>query len=749
MRNHSPHVVVMHPGGLGDLVLLSELIASLKTAHPEGRVTLLCREEFTSIVDCYAVPPDALVGLPFQPYDFAERGDELAALLPPIMARFNGRPVTLIVDAALRPSRLSESLAAALHPGDAVRCGPGSVPQYRNIEIPGETHERERYRMLAEALEITPVRAFPWSLLGASKESAVDWLRGRGLAPGKFLVCAPFGAASTPVKRWPMESFNEALHRFFRESQWPVLLMGDSGEDEGLSRLELLLFDVPTSRFAGRPEDLPLAAAILSMAGAYLSNDSGLMHLAQAFEVPGAAIYGGGGEWPAYAPWARGSAGLCHPLPCFGCAWDCFLGHGLCVESIPVAKVCEALSEVSRAPGQSPRSVIVETVSEPLLGLVADANARYREAQQDRSSRQEVIVELDRARRSWVGRERELLDRLAETERAAAERLSLLEEVHVEASRRLDMIHQVTAEAEARGQTAERLAAALGRSEASRLELERALPPKEQREGSHWIATGADAEYFASARLLIASWWEHNRSLPFFFCDFGLTPEQREEASAWPVIVAPAPTALAGAPPRRAKAGLAQYLDAAGVQWKSVTWVDADAVMLRPLPSLDEIADGYDLVCDVSPLPIAANFTAPGLDPSDAYFESGFWTATSRRLIAAVDRMAESLPAGSRFREADALTAAIYATKARVRTTCGGIWHVRGAALDAVAVDGDWVGYAGQQAYVLHANRRFVVAENGQRILNRDVLRAVQARFEERYRVMLIEWQEKARAAAL
>ena len=107
------------------------------------------------------------------------------------------------------------------------------------------------------------------------------------------------------------------------------------------------------------------------------------------------------------------------------------------------------------------------------------------------------------------------------------------------------------------------------------------------------------------------------------------------------------------------------------------------------------------------------------------------------------------MPCGQ-FREGDALTAAIYATRARVRTPCGKIWHVRGAtSLDTVAVNGDWVGYAGQQAYVLHANRRFVVGENGEKVLNRDVLRAIQIRLEKSYEASLGEWQEAARASAL
>ena len=129
--------------------------------------------------------------------------------------------------------------------------------------------------------------------------------------------------------------------------------------------------------------------------------------------------------------------------------------------------------------------MILQTVGEPMLGLVADSSARYRESQRSRSERLEVILELERSRRAGADRESALLGQLAEAEtraaemeRIATERLTVLEDVHVEAARRLDLIHELSRQAEARRQNAEELAAALARSEAARLELELALAPE-------------------------------------------------------------------------------------------------------------------------------------------------------------------------------------------------------------------------------------------------------------------------------
>jgi Glycosyltransferase family 9 (heptosyltransferase) len=181
-----------------------------------------------------------------------------------------------------------------------------------------------------------------------------------------------------------------------------------------------MLADTQHIQFVGSPDDLPLEAGILSVAGAYLSNDAGLMHMAQAFDTPGVAIFGGGGEWPAYAPWARGSVGLYHPLPCFGCQWDCFLGRGLCVESIPVEAVVEAIHAVLREPAGEPRRIMVKSAEAPASELIADASAQYREAQADRAARLDIIVELDRALRLSLEQQRELSTRLAAEQVRAA-----------------------------------------------------------------------------------------------------------------------------------------------------------------------------------------------------------------------------------------------------------------------------------------------------------------------------------------
>jgi hypothetical protein len=129
--------------------------------------------------------------------------------------------------------------------------------------------------------------------------------------------------------------------------------------------------------YSGAGTDLQTACGIVAGARSFLGNDTGPMHVAGAYGVPGVAIFGGG-HWPAYKPWAAGAIGIVEQLPCFGCDWDCVLGHGLCVEAIGAGQVLEALRVVEqRGSGAAPEVRRSETVSPAIVPILRDASRRF------------------------------------------------------------------------------------------------------------------------------------------------------------------------------------------------------------------------------------------------------------------------------------------------------------------------------------------------------------------------------------
>ncbi len=257
--------------------------------------------------------------------------------------------------------------------------------------------------------------------------------------------------------------------------------------------------------------------------------------------------------------------------------------------------------------------------------------------------------------------------------------------------------------------------------------------------GPHWIVTGADAHHFANSRLLVASWCDTNRSLPLAFCDFGLTEDQRRAVQLWPVTLLDIPTLLSSATHGwRRKAGLIHYVEA--LKWETLTWIDADAMLLVELGNTGALLDGYDLAIDAHPMAIGEIVSAeaatrlPTMDPRDAYFSSGFWLTSSGTLLRAWDELCSRVTGVGELWENDAFVAAVYSTRARVRTLCGNIWHVRGrTSIETAEVVNGRLTFAGFECVVLHANAGYVVRKDGRRVFLRKPLQAIQDHFEHRF----------------
>ncbi len=397
-------VLILQMGGLGDLVLTGDLVWSLRNAWPEARVMVAGRAPLVRAVQ--ELSPggahDALE-LDFNPYPWAVASPEMVEGLRRALAELGALRPDCLVEASLGPTWFSWVAAAALGV-KAVACTQVSAPagllplalkrmglQGQDFEGPpstDRTHERQRQQALARYLGAEAPEPPVWTLSPQAEALAEEKRRELGIVKGQYLACFPVGTANVGIKRWPAERYAAALRAFREEFGLPVLLAGSEAEGEELRSLG------EKAVFAGRAAELPVLAGLLAGARAWLGNDSGPMHLAQAYGVPGVAVFGGGGHWQAYAPWRRGTLGVVHPLPCFDCEWDCLFGRAVCFESVPVETVGDCLRRVMADGNLAPQWVVAQVYSSEVLRLVGDAARTFREAQKHRAERQVKILEL-------------------------------------------------------------------------------------------------------------------------------------------------------------------------------------------------------------------------------------------------------------------------------------------------------------------------------------------------------------------
>lgn len=210
-------------------------------------------------------------------------------------------------------------------------------------------HEADIYLDLARALNLTldsprmrfvPTAEEQQTVLRASRIQ-VAIFPGGGSNPGMELTS----------KRWPLDRYQQLVHRLVHELDAQVLLIGGPG-DTALTRAILDGLDAPDDQvidLAGTMSFGQLAAQIAACT-LFVGNDSSPMHLAAAVDIPVIAIFGPTspqeyGPYPLDDP--KHIAIWHHPTgnPCF------FLGkmraceHCTCMQAVTVDEVW---SEVQR-----------------------------------------------------------------------------------------------------------------------------------------------------------------------------------------------------------------------------------------------------------------------------------------------------------------------------------------------------------------------------------------------------------------
>jgi heptosyltransferase II len=177
---------------------------------------------------------------------------------------------------------------------------------------------------------------------GAAIQQALD---AHGLQPQDYVVFAP-GAEYGPAKRWPPIHYAELAKQLGRR----VVLLG-SGKEAALCA------EIAQEAGGGRCLDLagrtPLleAFALIAASRAVVSNDSGLMHVAAAFQVPQVALFGSSS--PLHTPplndraqivWLKQDPAYEPPLDCSPCfERECPLGHQRCLFDITPERVLPLL----------------------------------------------------------------------------------------------------------------------------------------------------------------------------------------------------------------------------------------------------------------------------------------------------------------------------------------------------------------------------------------------------------------------
>jgi heptosyltransferase-2 len=161
----------------------------------------------------------------------------------------------------------------------------------------GRQHQSAYYLDLVKGLDIAPVDARPRVAVRPATLARADALlaaHGLGRTSDGGIRCIGFapGAAYGHAKRWPPRMVADTIVRLSRESNVACVIFGAEGDRDSGREIESSLPPyVRAVNLIGRT-DLRVLAGVISRCAAFVSNDSGAMHLAAALGVPVVAIFG-------------------------------------------------------------------------------------------------------------------------------------------------------------------------------------------------------------------------------------------------------------------------------------------------------------------------------------------------------------------------------------------------------------------------------------------------------------------------
>ncbi len=315
-------ILLIHPGGLGDVILALPAIALLRDKFPSSRFTIAANlDHVAPIMGAFVERAVSLSALPLHNL-YGENS------LPPADVRF-WRSFDRIIswtgsgdDGFVR--RMKEA-----HPN-------ACIGSWR----PGLQEKRHVAQLFVDSLGLeiaSGIEAVP-SIISLKPElsaQGLQWLKERNWNMNEPLIAMHPGAGSE-AKRWPLTRFISLAERLVARQNKLLIVEGpaESGFAAQIAR------ELPAGSAIAAPLPLDILAAAMVRSKAFVGNDSGIAHLAAALGIPSIVIFGP--TLPQH--WAPLGPNVRVLRNCSGCA-ACLSGGGshACLDNITVEDVIRDL----------------------------------------------------------------------------------------------------------------------------------------------------------------------------------------------------------------------------------------------------------------------------------------------------------------------------------------------------------------------------------------------------------------------
>jgi heptosyltransferase-2 len=281
------NILIRGTNWIGDAVMTLPAVAAIRSAFPRARITMLAKPW---VADIFRLCPDVDEVMV---YERPGAHDGPAGIF-----RLAGDLRKRDFDAAILLQNAIEAAIIALLAGIPVRAGYNSDgrglllthPVVRTKAV-RQVHQTDYYLEMVKALGCRPAGRDALLAPGKEDERLADALIVQhGLQDSRLLVGMAPGAAYGPAKKWFPDRYQLVADKLGDGFAAQIILFGSSDDHDTAAAVQMRA-KYPMVDLTGKTS-LREAMALMSRCRLFISNDSGLMHVAAALGVPTVAIFG-------------------------------------------------------------------------------------------------------------------------------------------------------------------------------------------------------------------------------------------------------------------------------------------------------------------------------------------------------------------------------------------------------------------------------------------------------------------------
>ena len=331
--------LIVEPWGIGDVILATPLLASLRDAFPSASITLLAKPYARELLEQSQLV-DETIGFDFPWTAFTQKYSPSRYQVGAFEQLFRDLR-RRDFDVSLDARRDIRSNLVAYLSGARRRIGydfGGGSHLLTDVLPSGDqnAHKIEDWLALLGPLGVQhpSTRQPRLAVTLHERTMARARLRGLGIRSGTPVVGLHPGASHV-VRRWEQNRFATVIEQIARAGRAQFLVFEErEGDSRGIAT------ERPIPRVRGGLREM---MAFIAECDLFLCNDSGPMHIAEALGVPVTALFGGSRvDW--YGPRGEFHETInVEVMPCRPCFDACIFSSAICMEGISSDRVVTSL----------------------------------------------------------------------------------------------------------------------------------------------------------------------------------------------------------------------------------------------------------------------------------------------------------------------------------------------------------------------------------------------------------------------